>query len=98
MHAEEIIRRPILLTEKATRLREDAGQVIFEVSPRANKIQIKDAVEKLFGVTVTSVNTSIMRGKLRKMGRGHGKLQNWKKAVVTLKPGDDIQFFEEESE
>jgi large subunit ribosomal protein L23 len=98
MHAEEIIRRPILLTEKATRLREDAGQVIFEVNPRANKIQIKDAVEKLFGVTVTAVNTSILRGKHRKMGRGHGKLQNWKKAVVTLKPGDDIRFFEEESE
>ena len=98
MHAEEIIRRPILLTEKATRLREDAGQVIFAVDPRANKIQIKDAVEKLFGVTVTAVNTSNMRGKFRRMGRGHGKLQNWKKAVVTLKPGDDIQFFEEESE
>ena len=98
MHAENIVRRPILLTEKAARLREDENKVIFEVARRANKIQIKDAVEKLFGVTVEAVNTSNMRGKERRMGRGHGKLQNWKKAVVTLKEGDDIQFYDEEAE
>ena len=98
MQAEDIIKRPILLTEKASRLREDHNQVIFEVSVKANKIQIKDAVEKLFGVGVVSVNTTNMRGKERRMGRGHGKLHNWKKAMVTLKEGDDIQFYDEEAE
>ena len=95
MHAEHVIKRPILLTEKASRLREDENKVIFEVDLKANKIQIKSAVEELFGVTVTEVNTSVMRGKDRRMGRGHGRTPNWKKAVVTLKAGDDIQFFDE---
>ena len=98
MRAEDIIKRPILLTEKASRLREDHNQVVFEVSGKANKIQIKDAVEKLFGVDVVTVNTSNVRGKERRMGRGYGKLHNWKKAVVTLKEGDDIQFYDEEAE
>jgi large subunit ribosomal protein L23 len=98
MQAERIIKKPILLTEKAARLREDENKVVFAVDHNANKIQIRSAVEELFGVTVTAVNTSIYRGKFRKMGRGYGKLQNWKKAVVTLKEGDDIQFFEEDSE
>ncbi|MEM1034077.1 MAG: 50S ribosomal protein L23 [Myxococcota bacterium] len=96
MHNEHIIKRPILLTEKAADNREEHNQVTFEVALKANKIQIRSAVEQLFGVTVTSVNTAIMRGKERRMGRGYGKLQNWKKAVVTLSPGDDIQFYEEE--
>jgi large subunit ribosomal protein L23 len=98
MHAEHVIKRPILLTEKASRLREDENKVIFEVDPKANKIQIKSAVEELFGVTVTEVNTSVMRGKDRRMGRGHARTPNWKKAVVTLKQGDDIQFFDESVE
>lgn len=101
MHAENIIKRPILLTEKATRLREesdDRPKIIFEVNAKANKIQIKSAVEQLFNVTVTSVNTSNVRGKERRMGRGHGRLPNWKKAVITLKEGDDIQFFDEDVE
>ena len=96
MHNEQIIKRPILLTEKAATNREDNNQVTFEVDLKANKIQIRTAVEQLFGVKVTSVNTSVMRGKERRMGRGYGKLQNWKKAVVTLRPGDDIQFYDEE--
>ena len=79
-------------------MREDENKVVFEVSRKANKIQIKSAVEKLFGVTVTDVNTSNMRGKFRRMGRGHSQLHNWKKAVVTLKQGDDIQFYDEEAE
>jgi large subunit ribosomal protein L23 len=97
MQPEEIIRRPIALTEKAARLRED-NKVIFEVRPGANKIQIKSAIETLFKVGVVDVNTSVMRGKDRRMGRGYGKLKNWKKAVVTLKPGDEIQFFDEEQQ
>lgn len=95
MTPEQIIKRPIVLTEKAATLKEDANQVIFEVALRADKTQIKDAVEKLWGVTVESVNTLIQRGKIKRMGRQYYKRPNWKKAIVTLKTGDDIQFFDE---
>lgn len=93
MTPEQIIRRPIILTEKANLLREKRNQVVFEVARSANKIAIKDAVQKLFKVHVTDVNTMIMRGKERRMGRGYSRMQNWKKAVVTLKEGDSIDFF-----
>jgi large subunit ribosomal protein L23 len=93
MTPEEIIRRPIILTEKATLLRERDNQVIFEVARTATKIQIRDAVQRLFSVGVTGVNTMLVRGKERRMGRGKGKMQNWKKAIVTLKEGDSIDFF-----
>jgi large subunit ribosomal protein L23 len=93
MNPEQIIDRPIALTEKATQLREQ-NKVIFRVNRKANKIQIRDAIQKLFNVTVVEVNTLIMRGKERRMGRGYAKLHNWKKAIVTLKEGDTIQFFE----
>lgn len=92
---EIVIRRPIILTEKSNRLREQ-NQVMFEVDPAANKIQIKDAIQKLFKVTVVDVRTMRYRGKERRMGRGYARLQNWKKAVITLKAGDQIQFFESE--
>jgi large subunit ribosomal protein L23 len=98
MQPEEIIRRPIILTEKSNRLREGQNQVIFEVHKDANKIQIKDAIQTLFKVGVVDVNTLIMRGKDKRMGRGYAKLRNWKKAIVTLKPGDQIQFFDEKAE
>lgn len=98
MQPEEIIRRPILLTEKSTRLRENSNQVIFEVHLGANKIQIRDAIQTLFKVGVVDVNTLVMRGKDRRMGRGYAKLRNWKKAIVTLKAGDAIQFFDEKAE
>jgi large subunit ribosomal protein L23 len=97
MNPEQIIRRPIVLTEKSNRLREQ-NQVVFEVARDANKIQIRDAVEKLFKVKVTDVNTLVMRGKDRRMGRGYAKMQNWKKAMVTLKAGDSIDFFAETTE
>ena len=90
MTPEQIIRRPIILTEKANVLREKTNQVVFEVVRTANKVEIKDAVQKLFKVKVTSVNTLIMRGKDRRMGRGYSKTQNWKKAIVTLKEGEKI--------
>ena len=96
MTPETIIRRPIALTEKASRLRE-ANQVVFEVARDANKVQIRDAVQTLFKVKVTNVNTLLMRGKDRRMGRGYGKMQNWKKAIITLKEGDTIEFFDAES-
>ena len=98
MTPEQVIRRPIILTEKATLLREKHNQVVFEVARDANKIQIRDAVQRLFKVNVTGVNTMVMRGKERRMGRGKGKMQNWKKAIVTLKEGDSIDFFSDASE
>jgi large subunit ribosomal protein L23 len=98
MQPEHIIRRPIILTEKSTRLRDQGNKVIFEVHKDANKIQIKDAIQALFKVGVIDVNTLVMRGKEKRMGRGYARLRNWKKAVVTLKPGDEIQFFDEKAE
>jgi large subunit ribosomal protein L23 len=98
MTPEQIIRRPIILTEKATLLREQHNQVVFEVARTANKLEIRDAVQKLFNVKVTGVNTMIFRGKDRRMGRGYAKTQNWKKAVVTLKEGDAIDFFADAAE
>jgi large subunit ribosomal protein L23 len=97
MSPEQVIRRPIVLTEKSNRLREQ-NQVVFEVARDANKIEIRNAVEKLFKVKVASVNTLVMRGKDRRMGRGYAKMQNWKKAMVTLKEGHSIDFFAETTE
>nr|PZN18674.1 MAG: 50S ribosomal protein L23 [Pseudomonadota bacterium] len=97
MKPHDIIKRPIALTEKASRLREQ-NKVVFEVSREANKVEIRDAVETLFSVKVTDVNTLIQRGKMKRMGRGLAKRRNWKKAIVTLRPGDDIQFFDESKE
>ncbi len=92
MKIEAIIRRPIILTEKANLLREE-NKVVFEVAREANKIQIKTAVQTLFKVSVVDVNTLVMRGKERRMGRGYSRMQNWKKAIVTLKAGESIDFF-----
>jgi large subunit ribosomal protein L23 len=97
MTPETIIRRPIALTEKANLLLREGNQVVFEVARESNKVQIRDAIQKLFNVTVTNVNTLVMRGKDRRMGRGYGKMQNWKKAIITLKAGDAINFFDAES-
>jgi large subunit ribosomal protein L23 len=95
---ETIIKRPIALTEKAAQLKAQRNQVVFEVSLKANKLEIKDAVEKMFDVKVASVNTLVQRGKQKRMGRGLAKRRNWKKAIVTLREGSDIQFFTEASE
>ena len=98
MTPESIIRRPIFLTEKSNSLKTKSNQVIFEVLRAANKVQIRDAVQKMFNVKVESVNTMLYRGKDRRMGRGYAKMQNWKKAVVTLAEGENIDFFAEQSE
>jgi large subunit ribosomal protein L23 len=95
MTPEQIIKRPIVLTEKAASLKEQANQVIFEVDVKANKIQIKNAVEKLFDVQVADVNTLIQRGKSKRVGRNEFKRPNWKKAIVTLKDGSNIEFLSE---
>jgi large subunit ribosomal protein L23 len=94
MTPAQIIKRPIALTEKAAAAKEE-NKVIFEVALGANKVQIKSAVEELFDVDVVEVNTLVQRGKVKRMGRGNSKRPNWKKAIVTLAEGDDIQFFDE---
>lgn len=96
MNPYVVIKRP-LVTEKSTAL-SGAGKYIFEVDMRANKPQIKEAVEKAFDVTVTSVNVMVMKGKPRGSRRRGGRQvtygSDWKKAVVTLAPGDKIELFE----
>jgi large subunit ribosomal protein L23 len=103
---QSIIKRP-LLTEKSARLRETGGaaaapaegddyaqQIVFEVAKDANKIEIASAVTALFKVTVLNVRTIVSRGKLKRVGRFAGRRAGMKKAIVTLKPGDNISFFE----
>jgi large subunit ribosomal protein L23 len=92
MEARNIIRRPII-TEKTTRLMEE-NKYCFVVDQRANKHQIRLAVEEIFKVKVLAVNTMRVLGKWKRMGRSEGKRPDWKKAVVTLVPGSRIQFFE----
>ena len=94
MIPEDIIKRPLVLTEKGNALREAHNQYLFEVARTANKAQIRDAVETLFSVKVVKVHTMIVRGRMRRMGRGREKTQNWKKAIVSLKSGETIDFFE----
>jgi large subunit ribosomal protein L23 len=103
---QSIIKRP-LLTEKSARLRETGGgasapaegdsyaqQAVFEVARDANKVEIRCAVQDLFKVTVTDVRTVVVRGKQKRIGRFSGRRPTWKKAYVTLKAGDNIEFFE----
>ena len=92
IHPYGVIRRP-LITEKATILANE-NKYAFEVDPRANKVQIKEAVELAFDVSVTAVNTMNMKGKMRRYGRAETKQPDWKKAIVTLAPGDKIELFE----
>lgn len=88
-----IIKRP-LITEKSTLHKEMNNQLAFEVDRRANRIEIKKAVEKIFKVQVIDVRTMNYRGKRKRLGRSVGRKPHWKKAVVTLKPGQKIDFFE----
>lgn len=91
--ARDIIKRPIV-TEKTTNEMQEM-KYTFEVDIRANKIEIKNAVEKLFNVKVKDVNTMRMTGKLKRMGLHSGRRPNWKKAVVTLEEGSKpIEIFE----
>ena len=83
-----------LLTEKNTVLAEGNNQFAFRVDMSANKLQIKEAVEKLLKTKVESVRTSVVRGKKRRIGRSTGRRPNWKKAIVTLKEGQTIEPFE----
>ncbi|HJX70233.1 MAG TPA: 50S ribosomal protein L23 [Dehalococcoidia bacterium] len=92
MHLYEVLRRPII-TEKNTALQEQ-NKYAFEVAARANKYQVKQAVEKAFKVEVVAVNMITVPGKTRRVGRRQVKTSPWKKAVVTLKVGQKIEFFE----
>ena len=92
MDPRDIIKKPIV-TEKSTRLME-MNKYCFVVDRRANKIQIKEAIETIFNVRVLDVNTMQMLGKMKRMGRHEGRRPNWKKGIVTLEPGSRIEFFE----
>ncbi len=85
--------RPIV-TEKTSIARQERGEYVFEVASDATKPAIRQAIEQLFGVKVTGVWTSQMRGKTRRVGRSAGKRPNWKKAIVKLREGDTIEIFE----
>ncbi len=94
MRIQEVIRRP-LITEKSTELRDERNIVAFEVDRRANKIEIKRAVEAQFKVKVAEVRVAGMHGKVRRQGRYVGRQPDWKKAYVRLAAGEKpIEFFE----
>lgn len=93
MHPYEVLKRP-LLTEKSNVLTETENRYAFSVDVRANKLQIKEAVEKAFDVKVLAVNVINVRGKRRRLGRQEGRTADWKKAIVTLAAGQRIQLFE----
>jgi large subunit ribosomal protein L23 len=92
IHPYRVLLRP-LITEKSTVLAQE-GKYAFQVDPRANKIQIREAVEQAFNVRVRKVNVMNVRGKWRRVGRSRGISPDWKKAVVTLAEGDKIELFE----
>jgi len=89
----DVVRGPVI-TEKGTLVNEAGNQVVFRVHPRANKVEIRRAVETLFKVHVEKVRTSRQLGKMRRVGRHMGRRPDWKKAYVTLAEGSRIDFFE----
>ncbi len=89
----KLLRTPHL-TEKTVTQKEADNQITFTVDRRANKIEIKRAIEATFKVTVLTVNTMNFKGKKKRLGRFTGRRPDWKKAVVTLKAGDKIEYFE----
>ncbi|MBD3347861.1 MAG: 50S ribosomal protein L23 [Candidatus Eisenbacteria bacterium] len=88
-----IILEPIV-TEKTSAKREFQNEVAFKVARDANKIEIRDAVEELFDVAVADVRTMSVTGKIKRLGRFEGRRASWKKAIVKLKEGQTIEFFE----
>ena len=93
MDIYQVIKEPHI-TEKANLQKEGADQISFKVHRRANKIEIRQAVETLFRAKVLEVKTMSVQGKRRRMGRNVGKRPDWKKAIVKLAPGESIEFFE----
>ena len=88
-----VLARP-LMTEKSMRLKDEHNMVTFQVARNANKVEIRQAVEKVFSVKVASVRTQSREGKWKRMGRFEGRRPGWKKAVVTLAPGHKIELVE----
>ena len=93
MLAYELINRP-LNTEKTNIQQEEANQITFEVDRHANRVEIARAVEQIFKTRVATVRTMQVKGKKKRMGRHIGKRRDWKKAIVTLMPGERIDFFD----
>ena len=93
MNIFDVLRAP-KMSEKTLSLKEEANQFAFEDDQRANKIQIKESIEKSFKVSVLKVRTMNVRGKKKRLGRYQGLKSSWKKAIVTLKEGDTIEYFE----
>jgi large subunit ribosomal protein L23 len=93
MNVYEVIKRP-LITEKSTACQADSNQYFFAVDTRAGKQEIRDAVEKVFKVNVVAVRTMSVGGKKRRIGRSVGRTSAWKKAMITLKEGERIEFLE----
>ena len=93
MNPYDVLIRP-LLTEKITNIREIKNAVAFAVDARATRIDIRRAVEKVFSVNVASVNVMNVRGKKKRQGRYLGRRSDWRKALVTLKPGEKIELYE----
>jgi large subunit ribosomal protein L23 len=93
MIPHDLIKRP-LITEKTNIQKESFNQITFEVDRRANRVEIKKAIETIFNVRVDTVRTIQVKGKTKQRGRIIGKRRDWKKAVVRLVPGERIDFFE----
>lgn len=93
MDPHQVIIRPVI-SEKSYNLIETEGQYTFQVDRRANKNQIRQAVEQAFEVTVTKVNTANVKSKPKRQGLTSGRTSTWKKALVQLSEGDRIEFFE----
>jgi large subunit ribosomal protein L23 len=88
-----LITRPHI-TEKVLLLKEDGNKVVFKIRKDTNKIELKNAIESIFNVTVEAINTLTVKGKKKRLGRYEGRKSDWKKAIVTLKEGDTIEYFE----
>jgi large subunit ribosomal protein L23 len=93
MDLYKVVKRP-LITEKANLHKELSNQIALEVDRRANKIEIRRAVETLFKTEVLEVKTINVQGKMRRVGKSRGRRSDWKKAIVRLAPGKRIEFFE----
>jgi large subunit ribosomal protein L23 len=93
MELYQVVREPHI-TEKGTLQKEMSNQITFKVHKKANKVEIRRAVETLFKTKVLDVRTMNMKGKKRRLGRHSGKRPDWKKAIVKLAPGQNIEFFE----
>jgi large subunit ribosomal protein L23 len=92
VNARDVILRPLVTEQSMAGIAE--GRYTFAVDPRANKVEIRRAVEEIWGVSVDKVNTMNVRGKQRRMGRSAGYRPDWKKAIVKLRSGQRIEFFE----